>query len=220
MLMVRTEAEKHKTQNSAGATQLASLVVQAKGDSSNAFAKLFDIFHESIFRLVYYRTRSRLEAEDLTQEIFIRAFENMSKLKEVGKFRTWLFSIAVNRVRDFHRKNRFSKLFRNQPENEETLRSDNPVYGCPQPLEELMRQDFWKQIERFLNKLSNMEREVFLLRFLDRFSIKEISQVLKKSESTVKTHLYRALVKFKTSPSIIQLLQEESIDWQKQRSSE
>jgi RNA polymerase sigma-70 factor (ECF subfamily) len=212
MLMAQTDAEKYQTQNSASIALLTPLVVQARAGSREAFAKLFDFFQESIFRLVYYRTRSRLDAEDLTQEIFIRAFKKLSGLKETNRFRTWLFSIAVNRVRDFQRKKRFRELYRNQPEDKETLRSDIPVYGCPQPLEELMKQDFWQQIGQYLNKLSPMEREVFLLRFLDHLSLKEISHVLKKSESTVKTHLYRALVKFKNSPSMIQLLQEESID--------
>jgi len=54
-----------------------------------------------------------------------------------------------------------------------------------------------------------MEKEVFLLRFLDNLSIREISSALEKSESTVKTHLYRALVKFRKSSSTLQLLKEE-----------
>ena len=53
-----------------------------------------------------------------------------------------------------------------------------------------------------------MEREVFLLRFFDHLSIKEIAGVLKKNESTVKTHLYRALAKFKKEPAMRKLLSE------------
>jgi len=55
-----------------------------------------------------------------------------------------------------------------------------------------------------------MEREVFLLRFMDHLNIKEISQVLKRSESSVKTHLYRALQKFRKEPELIKLLKEET----------
>ena len=78
----------------------------------------------------------------------------------------------------------------------------------PEAMENLMRQEFWKQIKFFLDKLSQGEREVFLLRFMDHLSIKEISQVLRKNESTVKTHLYRSIKKFKKGHSIRQLLQE------------
>ena len=81
-------------------------------------------------------------------------------------------------------------------------------YDNPDALVHLMKQDFWNQVKRLLGKLSKMEREVFILRFMDYLSIKEISQVIKKSESTVKTHLHRALQKFRKEPSIIQFLRE------------
>ena len=74
----------------------------------------------------------------------------------------------------------------------------------------LLKQEFWKHIGVLLEKLSSMEREVFLLRFMDHLNIKEISQVLKRSESTVKTHLYRALQKFRKEPELINLLKEET----------
>jgi RNA polymerase sigma-70 factor (ECF subfamily) len=81
--------------------------------------------------------------------------------------------------------------------------------GQPDALDNLMAKDFWKKVELFLNELSRMEREVFSLRFMDHLSIKEISQTLGKSESTVKTHLYRSISKFKAESSRHQLLQED-----------
>ena len=70
-----------------------------------------------------------------------------------------------------------------------------------------MRQEFWEQVRSFTGKLGRWEREVFLLRFLDQLGIREIAQVLHKSESAVKTHLYRALGKFKGNPEIVRLLE-------------
>ena len=61
----------------------------------------------------------------------------------------------------------------------------------------MSKKDFWKQIGRMLSRLSTVEKEVFLLRFFDQLTIKEMSAALHKSESTIKTHLYRALRKFK-----------------------
>jgi len=86
--------------------------------------------------------------------------------------------------------------------------SDTEIHENPDALDNIMRQDFWKQIELLLKKLPRMEREVFILRFMDHLSIKEISRVLEKSESTIKTHLYRALEKFKNDSSMLQLLEE------------
>ena len=191
-------------------TRTELLVEKARAGNRTAFERLAGLFHEDIFRMVYYRTRSKMDAEDLTQEIFIKAFNNVPKLKEVNRFKSWLFSIAANRVRDFHRKNRFQKLFRSLADSNNENQSDPEDNDRPDALDSLMRRDFWKKVGMLLDKLPKMEREVFILRFMDHLSIKEVSQVMNKNESTVKTHLYRALQKFRKEPSMIQLLQEDS----------
>ncbi len=185
------------------------LVKRAKAGSRSAFAELVDLFQDDIFKMVFYRTRIQMDAEDITQEVFMQAFRKLSQLKKVERFKSWLFSIAVNRVRDFNRKKRFRALFKMSDDSDEIKTEESQINDSPEPINGLMRQEFWKQIGLLLNKLSHMEREVFLLRFMDHLSIKEISRALKKSESTVKTHLYRALVKFRKSSSILQLLKEE-----------
>ena len=100
--------------------------------------------------------------------VFIQAFKNLAKLKRADQFRAWLFRIAANRVRDFQRKKRVRAFFGvrieglelNQPAIEN---SDNP-----DALEHLAREDFWKQVELLLGTLSPLEREVFLMKFMDK----------------------------------------------------
>ncbi len=135
----------------------------------------------------------------------MQAFRKLSGLKRVERFKSWLFSIAINRVRDFNRKKRFQALFQPSDVNNDIMSLDTQIHDQPEAVDELMRQDFWKQIGLIVDKLSRMEREVFLLKFLDLLSIREISNVLKKSESTVKTHLYRAIVKFRKNSTILQI---------------
>ncbi len=72
-----------------------------------------------------------------------------------------------------------------------------------------MRNEFWAQVRMLSKRFSPMEREVFFLRFLDSLSLKEIAQVLNKSESAVKTHLYRAIKKFKDDDAFSQFLEGE-----------
>lgn len=189
-------------------SQITALVKEARAGSRTAFEQLVDLFQEDIFRMVFYRIRSAMDAEDLAQDIFMQAFKNLSGLKAVDRFRSWLFSIALNRVRDFNRKRRFRALFGALDDSDEVSQSYAETNYHPDALGNLMIKDFWKQIGLLMDKLSRMEREVFILRFMDHLSIKEISMVLEKSESTVKTHLYRALQKFKKEYSILQLLQE------------
>ena len=185
------------------------IVERARDGSRGAFTELVDLFQNDIFKMVFYRTRTQMDAEDITQEVFMQAYKNLNGLKKVERFRSWLFSIAVNRVRDFNRKKRFRALFKMFDGSDEIKTAESQINDNSEPVNELMRQDFWKQIGLIIDKLSRMEREVFLLRFLDLLSIREISNVLKKSESTVKTHLYRALVKFRKNSSTLQLIKEE-----------
>lgn len=189
-------------------TQLVLLVNQAKDGSRSAFAQLADQFQAEVFRMVYYRIRSRADAEDIAQDVFLKAYQKISSVKDASRFRGWLFSIALNRIRDFQRKKRFRSLFKVDDENIEYQSPAETRTDQPEALDHVLREDFWRQIRLILNKLSKMEREVFLLRFFDHLNINEIAGALKKNESTIKTHLYRALAKFKKEPGIRQLLKE------------
>ena len=188
--------------------QLVSLVNQAREGNRSAFAQLADRFHKDIFRMVFYRIRLQVDAEDITQDVFLKAYQNIASIKDATKFRGWLFSITLNRIRDFQRKKRFRSLFKMEDENIESHPTEQVDPDQTDALGHVLRKDFWRQIGLILKKLPQMEREVFLLRFFDHLSINEIAGVLKKNESTVKTHLYRALAKFKKEPAMRQLLNE------------
>ena len=189
-------------------TQLVVLVNQAKDGNRSAFARLVDQFHSDVFRMVYYRIRSRSDAEDIAQDVFLKAFQKISTVKDAARFRGWLFSIALNRIRDFQRKKRFRSLFKVEEENIDSQPPVETGSDEPEALEQVLKEDFWRQIRSMLDKLSKMEREVFLLRFFDHLNLNEIAGVMKKNESTIKTHLYRALAKFRKEPGLRQLLKE------------
>jgi len=189
-------------------SDVALLVHKARTGNRFAFSQLITLFQEDIFKMVFYRTRSHMDAEDLTQDIFLQAFKNLSKLKSIEKFKSWLYSIAINRVRDFYRKKKFRDMFSTDSLVDEELKKHMDTNDSAEPLDDIVKKDFWSKIESILNKLPAMEREVFTLRFMDSLNINEISGVLGKSESTVKTHLYRALGKFKKEASLLQQFKE------------
>jgi RNA polymerase sigma-70 factor, ECF subfamily len=184
------------------------LVEMAVDGNQNAFDQLVDLYYSKIFKMVYYRIRSGMDAEDVTQDIFTQVFKNIKSLKDLSLFDSWLFSIAVNKVRDFHRKKRFTSLFGVFSDNntESDQEDEHEAFAASGPLENVIRKNFWKEFETVLKRLSYLEKEVFLLRFLDQLGIKEISEALKKNESTVKTHLYRALKKIRDDGSVKELL--------------
>ena len=185
----------------AEAAYIVRLVQQAQSGDHVAFHRLADQFQEGIFRLVYYRIRSHMDAEDLTQDIFFKAFRNLKQLKSPEVFRSWLYRIAVNRIRDFYRRKSFKSMFGILPIDDPEFQEPEEMTQPPGTEEQINRRAFWDQINAILATLPKMEKEVFLLRFFDDLSIREIGSVLKKNESTVKTHLYRALKKVRTAAS-------------------
>lgn len=209
--MTKLVRKQHDARAPDTGSDVAALVEQAREGSRAAFEQLVGLFQGDIFRMVYYRMRSSMDAEDLTQDIFIQAFEKLPRLKSAERFRSWLFKIALNRVRDFARRKKFRAFFSTLDDSDKPAPSHGETRDHPQALDNLMAHDFWKQIGLFLEKLSRMEREVFMLRFMDHLSIREISQALGKSESTVKTHLYRSVAKFKREHAMHQLLGEARV---------
>ena len=208
MLQKNHEYNPPPARSAALSSQTVVLAKEAVAGSEVAFNSLVDLFQEDIFRMAYYRTLSRMDAEDITQNVFIKAFKNISGLKSPEQFKSWLFSIALNQVRDFYRKKYLlTKLGISGKGGDHE--EDYAAEDAPDPLNNLMRQDFWKHVGLFLDKLPRMESEVFTLRFMNHLGIREISNILKKNESTVKTHLYRALGKFRKESTMRQFLTEE-----------
>jgi RNA polymerase sigma-70 factor, ECF subfamily len=191
------------------AVQLSALVERARGGDRNAFEKLIELHQDEIFRLVFFRTRSRIDSEDLTQDIFMAAFKYLPQLKDSDRFRPWLYRIALNRVHDFHRKNKFLAYFGITEHREETDVADVEPHLNPGALDTVIRKEFWWRVKQLSKRFSRMEKEVFFLRFVDDLNLREIANTLGRSESAVKTHLYRAIKKFKEDSALSDFLQGE-----------
>jgi RNA polymerase sigma factor (sigma-70 family) len=184
-------------------------VERARNGDQVAFHHLVDLFQAGVYRMIYYRTGSQVDAEDLTQDVLLKAFKHIRRLKSPAVFRSWLYRIAVNRVRDYYRRKHFLAMFQFSSMDDETFQETPEMAVDSQAPQNLAREEFWRHMERAMKLLSRMEKEVFLLRFLDHLSIKEITEALGKNESTVKTHLYRALGKLKTHMAGVEGLLEE-----------
>jgi RNA polymerase sigma-70 factor (ECF subfamily) len=192
--------------------QVSALVERARGGDRGAFEKLIVLHQDEIFRVVFFRTRSRIDSEDLVQDIFMSAFKYLPQLKDSDRFRPWLYRIALNRVHDFHRKNKFLAFLGITEHREETDVADVEPHVNPGALDTVIRKEFWSHVRQLSKRFSRMEREVFFLRFVEDLNLREIAQTLKRSESAVKTHLYRAIAKFKEDSAMSDFLQGERRD--------
>lgn len=190
------------------ADQVTQWAIRARQGDRKAFGRLASHFWDEVFRMLYYRVSNASDAEDLCQEVFIKAFVRMPKLRQPESVRAWLYGIALNQSRDFLRKRRLLSIFKSTPQGENPEATDESRMGTS-ALEAAAARRFWRKVAQFLQSLPGLQREVFTLRYMDELTIPEIAQALGRSQSAVKTHLYRAVERFKRSPSLVRELREE-----------
>jgi len=125
-------------------------------------------------------------AEDISQEAFIRAFESLSSFRGDAAFSTWLHRIVVNlSLNSAHRVKKHAPL--DGTDHDEATGTDRAG-------EESFRDpDERAHVERALHELPTLQRAVVILRHLEGLSTRQVSEILKCSEGTVKTHLFRGL---------------------------
>jgi RNA polymerase sigma-70 factor (ECF subfamily) len=190
------------------AVNVTTLVEKAQQGNRAAFQELVRLYQDDIYKMMFYRTYSQMDAEDLTQEVFIQAFRRIKTLKNNERFRSWLFSISINRCRDLKRKRRLLNFFGTGAWYDQDNLADMDTSTNDQVLDTIQQEKFWEQVKKLLHDLSDSEREVFTMRFMEQLKISEIAEVINKNESTVKTHLYRALQKIKKQSSSLQEFRE------------
>ena len=122
-------------------TQLVELVKQARDGNRWAFDQLIDRYQGDIHRMIYYRIRAPMDAEDLTQDVFIRAYRSISRLREPERFRGWLYTIAVNRVNDYLRKKRVRSIFTSSEEGVDIQPEADEHRERPEALEQVLKRN-------------------------------------------------------------------------------
>jgi len=183
--------------------KIAGLAENARDGNRGSFQELMIMFQEDIYRLAYYRTFSQMDAEDITQEVFVQAYRKIKTLHDPQRFRAWLYTIAVNRCNDFLRKKKYLFLLQSRSAREQEVEEAGEKVNNNYT-DTIAKKKFWEQVRLLLDKLSAMERQVFTLRFMDHRNINEIAAILGKNESTIKTHLYRALNKVREESGFFQ----------------
>jgi RNA polymerase sigma-70 factor, ECF subfamily len=160
-----------------------------KGETE-AFSQIIDAYKQSLFRLVYRWVGHPDTAEEILQDVFLKAFRQIKNFRGESKFSTWLFQIALNRCRDFYR-SRKSKP-------EEPLAPERPLEdGGPREDEKLGALEEAGRLRRALASLPPIYREAVSLRYLSEMSNEEISQATGESLSNVKMRVARGLIKLR-----------------------
>jgi RNA polymerase sigma-70 factor, ECF subfamily len=161
------------------------LVAEAQAGDPWAFGRIFDLFHEPIYRFVASRVHRPSDAEDLTQLVFVKALEALPRYEARGiPFGGWLFRLARNTVID-HARTR-----RDHAELDAADEATSPSAG-PDDLA-VLRQDIGA-VARALASLTDEQREVVELRFFAGLSAREAAEVMGKQEGTIRGLQFRAI---------------------------
>lgn len=201
------------TKPSNGAVETDSGLTRAVGAAASgdqvAFERIVAHYRPALFRFFRPGTANDHDADDLCQDVLMQAFSKLNTLKDLDKFRPWLFKIAVNRQRQYYRWRRVRSWlsYTDQPEPGPTSADLRPRQT--DSLDDYLRGEFWSQVKDFVDRLSLREREAFNLRFLQDMNITEIAAVLGINSGTVKTHLHRAIAKFRGDERLTRLLKEQ-----------
>lgn len=160
--------------------RLIALVDLARGGDAEAFGLLYDHYHESVYRFLYYRTRSVPLAEDLTSETFFRALRSMTNFRWQGKdFGAWLMTIARNLTTDHFKAGRT----RLELATEDMGQHDDATEGPEAAVLAGLTNEILLEA---LAKLPTEQRDCVVMRFLQGMSIAETAAVLGRSDGAVK----------------------------------
>jgi RNA polymerase sigma-70 factor (ECF subfamily) len=167
-------------ENEAEGTRLIALVELARGGDAEAFGQLYDHYHVSVYRFLYYRVGSVTLAEDLTSETFFRALRSMSSFRWQGKdFGAWLMTIARNLTTDHFKAGRT----RLEQTTEDMGTLDTTTEGPENAVLSLLTNE---ALLEALSQLPTEQRECLVMRFLQGLSIAETADVLGRSAGAVK----------------------------------
>lgn len=137
------------------------------------------------------------EAEDITQEVFVRVWRNLKKFDQEKSFKTWIFSIAKNASLDHLKKKRAIPFSEFDREDGKNVITDTLVDPLPLSLALLERADMAKMLNVAMENLSPQYRMVLFLRYNDHFNFREIAESMKEPLHTIKSRHRRALIKLK-----------------------
>jgi RNA polymerase sigma-70 factor (ECF subfamily) len=174
-------------------TEENQIVERVLKGEREAFAALVDAYKGAIFNLAFRMTNSYQDADDLSQEIFIRAYRNLRQFDLQKRFFTWIYTIGLNLIRN-HLKKHGREMSRDAAARSS---SEAGIDQGAQTERDIMQAQESRRLEICLQKLPADLREAVVLRFYQDLSFEEIATFSDASLSAVKMRVYRGLEQLK-----------------------
>lgn len=162
------------------------LVLQAQAGNAEAFGQLYDAYMERIYRFIYFRVEDQQTAEDITSQVFMRAWNNLDRFR-LGRtpYLAWLYTIAHNAVIDHYRTRKVTTAL-------EDVRLSQPDYAEVVENEIDIKVEM-KSIKSAMQTLTGDQQQVLMLKFIEGMSNDEIARHLGKREGAVRALQMRGL---------------------------
>jgi RNA polymerase sigma-70 factor (ECF subfamily) len=165
----------------------AEIVARVLKGDRNAYALLVEEYKSPIYNLAYRMTGNFEDAEDLTQEAFIRAYQYLWRYDPRKKFFTWLYTIALNLIKNHYKKKKYNKSF-------EEVGALSLTDKNPSPETKMIEA---QEISSCLLRLEDELGALLIMKYQQELSFEEIAEITGKSLSAVKMSIYRGLAKLK-----------------------
>lgn len=162
-----------------------------KGDQQ-AFAEIVALYQDKLYHMAFRMLGSRQEAEDVTQEAFLRVYRNLDRYDESLKFSTWIYRIATNLCIDRLRKRRMSYSLDAESNEHDGLDGYALIPSDDRtPESEMLLSETQRIVREAIETLPAKYKSVMVLRYLHDLSLQEIGEILDMPVTTVKTRVHR-----------------------------
>jgi RNA polymerase sigma-70 factor (ECF subfamily) len=166
----------------------SDLIQKFKEGDEKAFNLLVLRYQKRIYDMIYRMVRNQQDAADLSMEVFVRAYKGLKGFQERSSFYVWLARIAVNLCINFSRRDKFRSFLSIFD------LSDKPS-AASSPMEKMEGDELRSAIDKATESLPARQRSVFVLKFHDGLSHKEISEIMEITEGAVKANYFQAIKK-------------------------
>lgn len=173
---------------------LYNKVMLAREGNQKAMAFLLDRYRKSLMSMILKMVRNLDDAEDLTIEVFEKAFRNLHRFDAKFSFSTWLFKIGTNHTIDFLRQKRLKtySIHSQVSDGKGDTFSIDVASGDSNPQEELLRKQSHEQLREIVNHLPAMYQTLVRMKYFDELSLEEIQKEIDIPLNTIKIRLFRA----------------------------
>lgn len=172
--------------------EIEALVALVQEGDSDAFAKLYDILINPIYRYVYFKVNSN-DAEDLVETVFLKVWENIRQYSPKKKsFAAWVFKIAHNLVVDYYRGLTDKSVDGLSFDIPDQTREHNPIKTTQRLLDSEL-------LKIALSKINSKYRDIIVYKFINELSNQEVAEILGKSEGSLRILQFRALKALKVA---------------------